>query len=100
MNNIVLHHITVEGGKKTIKEIIPGLDSSYPQSLQIDASGVISFKKLESPEPVPQQEIPDYSPKIKIVQETTKDMFEIIAEQQERINELTDKLNSVIKFLK
>ena len=40
------------------------------------------------------------SPKLNVLKSVSKDFYDIVAEQQNRINELTDKLNSVIKYLK
>ena len=100
MRNILIHQFRTDGPLKYYKEVVPKFDDKFPQVIQIDASGVISWKHLEESKPVEIPEFPNYQPQIEGVENTTMDMFTIIAEQQERIDELTDKLNFVIKFLK
>lgn len=97
MRNILIHQFRTDGPLKYYKEVVPKFDDKFPQVIQIDASGTISWKHLADIE-IPN--IPNYLPLIEGVETTTIDMFTIISEQQGRIDELTDKLNTVIKFLK
>ena len=100
MKNILIHQFRTDSPLKYYKEVVPKFDGNFPQVLQIDASGDVSWKHLEDVVPIEIPEFPNYQPQIEGVEKTTMDMFTIIAEQQGRIDELTDKLNFVIKFLK
>jgi hypothetical protein len=97
MHNILIHQFKTDGPLKYYKEVVPKFDVKFPQVIQIDASGNVYWKHLDDIE-IPN--IPNYQPLIEGVETTTIDMFTIISEQQGRIDELTDKLNTVIKFLK
>ncbi|NJO90323.1 MAG: hypothetical protein HC831_16295 [Chloroflexia bacterium] len=91
MDNILLQSFKQDGDIRHFHECVPQLGKKFPQSIQIDASGTISWSHFE---------LKDYSSDILTVKTTTIDLFQVIAEQQLRIDELTDKLNIIIKYLK
>ena len=88
MDNIILHKYDSENG---FTEIIPKLGNIFPQILQIDASGIVSWSH---------DDLVIFKSHMDIMEDTTRDLFIVIDEQQKRIDELTDKLNTVINFLK
>jgi len=85
--NIVLHQVQVDGSIMSFKEFQPELGGDYPQFLQIDPSGKISWINLSDIKA------------IKLVTDTTRDLFEVIDEQQERLDKITKNINTIRKLI-
>jgi hypothetical protein len=106
--NIILHRKKFNGSSYYHLEIEPVIKGTqYPLSLQLDennnlfwgdSSTLIPNSIIKEVIETPQLE--DYKPHFNLLAETTRDLFSVVSEQQERIDELSDKLNKIINFLK
>ena len=92
-NNILLHKSQFNGEKWVFKEFYPPMEKEFPQFLSLDSSGDIIWKSVNFNHQSNENEI-------YLLKETLKDLFTVVSEQQNRLDEMTDSINQIINFLK
>lgn len=95
--NIVLTAKIYDGESYRYEELVPNKNGdSYPLYLNMDSNGSISWSDSN---PF-YKEIKEKKDQIELLEKTVKELFKVVEEQQERIDDLTDSLNKIINYLK
>ena len=96
--NILLHQYMLDGSVYTIQEIQPISDTSVGVKILIkDSDGILSWRTyipLEQPISKTTSIVYQEHQELK---SSFSDLFEIIAEQQTRLNQMMEKINEIIR---